>query len=110
MEDLGVLGRLSNGAKSMQILDFMIENRQDSYTIPEIAKELQISLKTTFETVKKFQRLGLVKIDRIVGNTRLYMLNEELPAVKQLIRTTFEIASIEIDQELKRQEEQQITA
>lgn len=106
-EEWGVLGRLSNGSKSMQILDFMIENRQDSYTVPEISKFLNISNKTTFETIKKFKRLGLVKLDRLAGITRLYKLNEDSNIVKMLMKATLEIASIEIDEELKRQEKQE---
>jgi Mn-dependent DtxR family transcriptional regulator len=98
----GVLGRLSNGSKSMQILDFMIENRQDSYTIPEISKFLNISNKTTFETIKKFYNLGLVKLDRLAGITRLYKLNEDLPAIKMLMQATLEIASREIDLEIQK--------
>lgn len=103
-EDGGVLGRLSNGSKSMQILDFLIENRQDSYTVPEISRFLNISNKTTFETIKNFSKLGLVKLDRLAGITRLYKLNEDLPAVKMLMKATLEIASIEIDQEIQKQE------
>ena len=107
-EPLGVFARLFNKSKPARILDFIIENKIDSYTIPEISRALNVSLMTTFGTIKKFERLGLVKLDRIAGNTRLYKYNEGSEALTLLDRVSLLIASIEIDQELKRQQQELI--
>jgi hypothetical protein len=105
-EPTGVLARLFNKSRPAKILDFIIENKIDSYTIPEISRSLNISLMTTFGTIKKFERLGLVKVDRVAGNTRLYKYNEENEAIKLLDKASLLIASKEIDEELRKQQRQ----
>ncbi len=102
-EPLGVYSRLSNNTMN-RVLDFMIDNRVDSYTTPEITRALRISHKSVFVNVKKLLRLGIVKVDRIAGNTHLYKYNMDNKAAKALQRAALEIASTEIDQEIEKQE------
>jgi len=102
-EPLGVFSRLSDNTMN-RVLDFMVENRIDSYTTPEITRALQISHKSVFVNVKKLLSLGIVKVDRIAGNTHLYKYNMENRAAKALQKAALEIASLEIDQEIEKQE------
>lgn len=108
-ESLGVFGRLHNKTRSAIILDFMIENKQDSYTITEICKFTGISNKTVFETIKNFLVLDIVKITRRVAHMNLYRYNMESEVGKLLDKISLQIASIEIDLELKKQQNKSVS-
>ena len=102
-ESLGVFGRLHNRTRSAMILDFMIENKQDSYSISEIVKFTGISHKTVFEVIHNFLVLGIIKSIRKVGHIHLYQYNIESEVGKLLDRVSLQIANVEIDLELQKQ-------
>ncbi len=106
IEELGVYGRLYSGSAAAKILDFFLQHDAYSYTVPEATKALGLSNKTVFIIVKKLYRLGILKVERTVGNTRLYKWNENSKGAKFLSKAATEIAFMEQQVETEEQEQE----
>jgi DNA-binding transcriptional ArsR family regulator len=69
---------------SVRIVDFLLENRIYDFTKAEVAAGADVSRATLEKFWPPFEKLGLVKETRRIGNGVLYTLNRESPIVKKL--------------------------
>jgi DNA-binding transcriptional ArsR family regulator len=69
-----------------RMVDFLLENRLQDFSKSEIARGAEVSWATLYALWPKFERTGLVKATRKVGNVTLYQLNEATALVKELKR------------------------
>ena len=69
---------------SVRIVDFLIENKVYDFTKAEVAKGADVSRVTLEKFWPPFEKLGLVRQTRRIGNGVLYALNKESPVVKKL--------------------------
>lgn len=80
----------------IKILDFLIENKRTSWNITEIENQGAIARSTLKLTIPKLIKLNLVKIERKIGNSTLYIINDDNQIIKQLNKISDLIEQIEI--------------
>lgn len=69
----------------IKVIDFFVDNRLFDFSKKQVAEGAGIGKVTLFKHWNKIETLGLVKMTRQFGKTKLYKLNEENPIVKKLI-------------------------
>ncbi len=79
---LRALGR----SPQLRILDFLLDNKPFDFSKKEIIEELGMSKTTFYRVWKELEALGIVKVSRKFGKTRLYKINEENELVKSLMK------------------------
>ena len=84
MEETLLIGFLGN-SPTLRILDFFLDNRLFDYSRREIIQNLSMGRATFFKYWKELEELGVVKVTRKVGKSKLYRLNEENEVVQKLI-------------------------
>lgn len=85
----------------IKVLDFLIENRRDSWNITEMEQQGNIARATLKLVIPKFLKLGLIQVDRIVGNSKLYKINLDNPIVKRIMKLYQDIDEIESERFIK---------
>ena len=70
----------------IRVLDFLIEGRGLDYSLSDIAENSNIGWTTLHRIWNKLLRFKIVVPTREIGRAKLFKLNEENPAVKDLIR------------------------
>ena len=70
----------------IRVLDFLIEGRGLDYSLTGIAENSNIGWTTLHRIWDKLLKLEIVKPTREIGRAKLFKLNEENKAVKELIR------------------------
>ena len=70
----------------IKILDALIDNVGADYSKKEIQELAGISKGALFKHWPKLEELGLVRITRAFGNTKLFTLNKQNPIVKDLLK------------------------
>src|SRR3989338_8099021 len=70
----------------IRVLDFLIEGRGLDYSLSDIAENSSIGWTTLHRIWGKMLKSGMIKPTREIGRAKLFKLNEENPAVKELIR------------------------
>ena len=70
----------------IRVLDFLIEGRGLDYSLTDITENANIGWTTLHRIWDKLLRLKIVVPTREIGRAKLFKLNEENPAVKELIR------------------------
>ena len=70
----------------IRVLDFLIEGRGLDYSLSDIAENSNIGWTTLHRIWGKLLKLKMVKPTREIGRAKLFKLNEENPAVKELMR------------------------
>ena len=70
----------------IRVLDFLIEGRGLDYSLSDIAENSNIGWTTLHRIWDKMLKLGIVKPTREIGRAKLFKLNEENSAVKDLIK------------------------
>jgi len=104
----GSLERLFNGAATAKILGFLTVFRNYDYSKMDIAKNSGVSFRHALREIEKLEKLNLIKQTRTVGHAQMYKLDTDNPATEHLHKFALQIASVEIDQELSRQDKQTI--
>jgi predicted transcriptional regulator len=79
----------------LKILDFLIENRRTSWNITEIEQQGCIARSTLKAAIPKLLDLGLIKVERAIGRSRLFLVNAENPVVGSLMRISGQIDVLE---------------
>jgi hypothetical protein len=105
----GPLERLFNGAAPAKILDFLTIFRNYDYSKMDIAKNSGVSFRHALREIGKLEKLNLIKQTRTVGHAQMYKLNIDNPATEHLRKFALQVASVEIDLELARQEKEKQT-
>ena len=70
----------------IRVLDFLIEGRGLDYSLSDIAENSNIGWTTLHRIWDKLLKLEIVKPTREIGRAKLFKLNEENNAVKELIK------------------------
>ncbi len=70
----------------IRVLDFLIEGRGIDYSLSDIAENSSIGWTTLHRIWDKMLKSGMVKPTREIGRAKLFKLNEENPAAKELIK------------------------
>ena len=70
----------------IRVLDFLIEGRGLDYSLSDIAKNSNIGWTTLHRIWGKLLKLKIITPTREIGRAKLFKLNEENHAVKELIR------------------------
>ena len=70
----------------IRVLDFLIEGRGLDYSFSDISENSNIGWTTLHRIWDKMLKSGIVKPTREIGRAKLFKLNEENPAVKDLIK------------------------
>lgn len=69
----------------VKVLDFLIENDIFDYSKTQIAELSDVSFNTLETFWSKLIETGIVKASRRVGNSQMYQLNKDNPAVKKML-------------------------
>src|SRR3990167_11435139 len=70
----------------IRVLDFLLDGRGLDYSLSDIAENSNIGWTTLHRIWDKMLKSGIVKPTREIGRAKLFKLNEENPAVKDLIK------------------------
>ena len=70
----------------IRVLDFLIEGRGLDYSLSDIAENSNIGWTTLHRIWDKLLKLEIVSPTREIGRAKLFKLNEENPAIKELIK------------------------
>jgi len=79
---IGAFSEIYGRTMENRVLEYLLENQDLDNAIGDIARELKISRPKAYEVMKLFEKKGYVKKSRIVGKTRLYLLNKDNRRVK----------------------------
>ena len=101
MEEETNLVRFFGNNPFVRMLDAFIDNIGEEYSKKEVQELAGISKGALFKHWEKLEQLGLVKVTKTFGNTKLFTLNKQSPLVKDVLR--FEARMIEetIPKEIK---------
>ena len=86
MEQTTIFRETLGDAPMIRVLDFLLEGRGLDYSLSDIAENSNIGWTTLHRIWGKMLKSGLVKPTREIGRAKLFKLNEENPAVKELIK------------------------
>ena len=70
----------------IRVLGFLIEGRGLDYSLSDIAENAYIGWSTLHRIWGKLVKLEIVKPTREIGRAKLFKLNEQNPAIKELIK------------------------
>jgi len=70
----------------IKVLDFLIEGRGLDYSLTDIAENANIGWTTLHRIWDNPLKLEMVKPTREIGRAKLFILNEDNPAIKELIK------------------------
>ena len=86
MEEKTIFVRTLGGTPIIRVLDFLIEGRDLDYSLTDIAENSNIGWTTLHRIWNNLEKNQVVKHTRMIGKAKLYRLNKENLAIKQLIR------------------------
>ena len=86
MEDTTIFRETLGDTPVIRVLDFLIEGRGLDYSLSDIAENSNIGWTTLHRIWDQMLKSGFVKPTREIGRAKLFRLNEENPAVKNLIK------------------------
>src|SRR3989338_456117 len=86
MEETTIFRETLGDTPVIRELDFLIEGRGLDYSLSDIAENSNIGWTTLHRIWGKLLKNGMVKPTREIGRAKLFKLNEENPAVKELIK------------------------
>jgi len=86
MEEKTIFKETLGGTPVIRVLDFLLEGRGLDYSMSDIAENSGIGWTTLHRIWDKMLKSGLVVPTREIGRAKLFKLNEENPAVKELIK------------------------
>ncbi len=75
----------------IRVLEFFIEGRELDYSITNIAEGAEIGRTTLFRIFEDLIKNKIIIPTRIIGNAKLYKLNQENPFIKKMIEIFDEI-------------------
>ncbi len=86
------LGALFGDTPSCRLIQFLSVHRGSDYTLKEIARQTHVGYRTFYRFIPRLIELEVLKINRRVGASKLYRLNEESPIVKAIQKLSLEIS------------------
>ena len=86
MKETTIFKEALGNSPVIRVLDFLIEGRGLDYSLSDIAENSNIGWTTLHRIWDKLLKLKIVIPTREIGRAKLFKLNEENPAVKELIK------------------------
>ncbi len=86
MNEITIFREALGDSPVIRVLDFLIEGRGLDYSLTDIAGNSNIGWTTLHRIWDKLLKLKIVIPTREIGRAKLFKLNEENPAVKELIK------------------------
>ena len=86
MREITIFREALGDGPVIRVLDFLIEGRGLDYSLSDIAENSNIGWSTLHRIWGKLLKLEIVKSTREIGRAKLFKLNEENSAVKELIQ------------------------
>ena len=83
--------RFFGGSPFIKVLDVFLDNVDEDYSKKEVQELANISKAALFKHWGKAESLGLVRVTRSFGNTRLYTLNKSSPFVQELLKLELQL-------------------
>lgn len=81
-----VFDKVTNGNIVMRVMNFLIQNPDEDFTITQIVEGAEVGRTTLWKGLLSFMMdEGLVIKSRVIGNAKLYKLNKKDEKVKALI-------------------------
>lgn len=90
----------------VKVLDLLITHDDMEYTKKEIAECADVGRSTLYTFWDTLERYDIVKKTRRIGNTWLYRINTDSPAVKALQEFQLRVVDIIVEDETKEKKEQ----
>ncbi len=94
----------------IKVLDFLIEGRGLDYSLSDIAENANIGWTTLHRIWNKLLKFEMIKPTREIGRAKLFKLNEENPAVKELIKVYDTLLYLETEKHLSKKVEVVVTS
>jgi DNA-binding MarR family transcriptional regulator len=69
----------------IKILEFLINNRGESWGVREIIQHAKVKHRNAVEELKDLVNLNMIYIEKTIGRSHLYKVNEDEPYIKSLI-------------------------
>ncbi len=85
MENKSIFIRMLGDTPKVRILNYLIRVRGLDFSMSDIARNSNVGWATLSRLWKEFIELRVVVSTREIGKAKLYKLNEENPAVNELI-------------------------
>ena len=86
MKQITIFREALGDSPVIRVLDFLIEGRGLDYSLTDIAENSNIGWTTLHRIWDNFLKLEMVKPTREIGRAKLFKLNEDNPAIKELIK------------------------
>lgn len=96
-----MLSNLLGDAYQAKILEVLVENYNDEFSIPEIIEIAGTSRGSTYSYIKLLESNDFVKKIRKIGSTQLYKLDIDNQAIKPLILIDRILIKENLEKELK---------
>jgi Fe2+ or Zn2+ uptake regulation protein len=93
----GAIDWLISGNAAARLLNFLIEQREFDYSETDIAEAADVSQKTVYREIPKFESIGLITNTGRVGRAKMYKLNIDSKIAKLLVKLCYEIAVKRVD-------------
>ncbi len=91
MKPITILSKIFGNASQIRILNFILtEMSFFDYSITDITKKTGLTKPTVYTIFPGFERIGLVKKTRTVGNAIMYQANKESPIYQNLQKFVLE--------------------
>ena len=102
MEEETIFVKALGNSPVIKVLDFLLEGRNLDYSLTDIAENSNIGWTTLHRIWDNLEKLKIVQHTRVIGKAKLFKLNQETPAVKQLIKLYDTLLIRETTNRLKR--------
>ena len=86
MNEITIFREALGNSPVIRVLDFLIEGRGLDYSLSDIAENANIGWTTLHRIWDKLLKYKMVVPTRKIGRAKLFKLNEENPAIKELIK------------------------
>lgn len=89
------------GTPVVRVIDFFLTYPNFDYSKSQVAGEVGISRITIEDIWRMLIKESTIVKTRILGRAEMYMLNRENPKVKILMKTAFDLAGAEFENDTK---------
>jgi DNA replication protein DnaD len=98
MSHSDILSEIFSSRAAAQIIDFFLDHKEFDYSPSEVAQKTGLSFKTIFREIPNLEKYQLIKKNRKIGKTSMYILNSGLPAITYLEKFALEVSGYKLSQ------------
>ena len=106
-----MLSEIMGDYPQIRVIEILITHPWSQYTKKDLSEASGISRSTLYTLLNKLETYQIIKPTRKIGNTQLYMLNQESNTTKAIMAFGKELSDIEIEKQKKiyKQESMKLT-